>query len=124
MKMKHPGMCGAPFWENLAWVRRRRHPDELPELAGEGAQTGVAHHLADLGNREIWLLAPGPGPARSAARRGTRRRLAIGRRKAAHEMILRHMRRGGQPVDIQRLDVMPVSQIARPTKMHQQLLGN
>ena len=53
-----------------------------------------------------------------------RRRLAVRRGEAPEEVVLRHGRLGRERVEVERLGVVAVDEVASPSQMHEKRLGD
>ena len=99
-------------------VLRGGHADDLVEAGAERAQRRAAHGHARVGDRRP-RAQEGLGSLDAPCHEVGVGRLAVGRSELAREVGRRHQGRAGDGRHVERLSVIPVDEIPRPTQVHE-----
>jgi hypothetical protein len=102
-------------------VRRWRDADQRAELAAERPQAGVADQHAHLGDGEVRGSHQILGPFDASFSKVRRWCRAVCEGEAAKEVELGDPSGIRQLVGVERLGIVPVDEVLRPTQVHQEM---
>src|SRR6476620_1257982 len=101
----------------------RALPHQRPEPAAERTEAGEAHRVAHLGDGEVrraqQVLGSLDPPLRDVLGRGE----AVGRLEEPQEVVLRQTCRRREPLEVERLRVLPVGEVTGAAQVREDVVG-
>ena len=123
MNTKQPGMCGAPASAYRVWKARGLSPTSARNRLLNEPRLEKPDRVAHLGDGEVrraqQVLGSLDPPLRDVLGRGE----AVGRLEEPEEVVLRQARRRREPLEVERLRVLPVGEVARAAQVREDVVG-